>query len=248
MINSNYKIIFPDVKQALDQDEEWVTVDFETHQEKVRFHDYDKIYQIEGLYEKIFYEKLQCESPRVLSEMLFNAIEKEQENPKELRILDFGAGNGMVGERLSEFNPELIVGVDILEEAKMAQQRDRAEVYDDYHVLDMGELESAEAEQLKAYDFNTLITVAALGFDDIPPQSLINSFNLIEENGWFAFNIRDKFLTQKDNTGFSEVIDWLSEEHLAIKDEKKYLHRYSVAGEPLEYIAFVGKKLQDVKQ
>ncbi len=247
MSNSNYKIILPEVQQALDQDEEWITVDFGTHQEKVRFHDYDRIYQIEGLYEKIFYEELKCESPRVLSEMLCNAVEEEQEELKELRILDFGAGNGMVGERLNEFNPELIIGVDILEEAKMAQQRDRAEIYDAYHVLDMGKLEDTKAEQLKAYDFNTLITVAALGFDDIPPQSLINSFNLIEDNGWFAFNIRDKFLTQKDNTGFGAVIDWLSEEHLVIKDEKKYRHRYSVAGEPLEYIAFVGKKLQDIE-
>ncbi len=242
----NYEIIIPDLSNTPDQHEEWVTLDFGERKEKIRFHNYSKIYEIEGLYEKLFRDQLNCNSPQVISQMLIEAVKAEDKTSDYLKVLDFGAGNGMVAEELHQNGVKTIVGADILPEAKIAALRDRPKVYKDYYVMDFSELEVEEQRHLEKYNFNALITVAALGFGDIPPQALINAFNLVENGGWVAFNIRDKFLSSDDDSGFQEVVSWMSDEHLEIKKTKTYLHRYSMTGEELTYKAFVGKKIKDV--
>jgi hypothetical protein len=61
--------------ELLDQDVEWcrVTVGGETRE--VRFHDYDEIYAIPGLYEFLFYERLKCCSPEVACGLLAQELE-----------------------------------------------------------------------------------------------------------------------------------------------------------------------------
>ena len=44
------------------------------------------------------------------------------------------------------------------------------------------------------------MTVAALGYGDIPPQAFAEAFNLISDHGWVAFNIKDRFL-QEEKSG-----------------------------------------------
>ncbi len=96
------------------------------------------------------------------------------------------------------------------------------------------------------HNFNTLVTVAALGFDDIPTMAFLNAFNLIQEEAWVAFNIRDKFLSENDSTGYSEVLGKIMDENFTILQEKKYCHRLSFAGEEICYHAIVGKKLDNI--
>ena len=74
---------------------------------------------------------------------------------------------------------EAIVGIDIIKEAKKAVKRDRPEIYDDYYVMDLSQPESHDEEKLNNWNFNALVTVAALGFGDIPTQAFINAFNLV---------------------------------------------------------------------
>ena len=37
---------------------------------KIRFHDYDTIYKIPGLYEQVFYDRLRCISPLKVAQIL----------------------------------------------------------------------------------------------------------------------------------------------------------------------------------
>jgi hypothetical protein len=138
-----------------------------------------------------------------------------------------------------------VVGVDILPEAEQAVKRDRPQVYDDFFVLDFCNMGQQHEEKLKSYNFNTLVTVAALGFGDIPAKAFINAFNLIEENGNIAFNIKEAFLSEKDSTGYCNTIKDMCENHMDIISSKKYTHRLSISGEKLEYVAMVGKKKKD---
>jgi hypothetical protein len=95
---------------------------------------------------------------------------------------------------------------------------------------------------------NTLVTVAALGYGDIPPEAFAEAFNLISDHGWVAFNIKDRFL-QEEQSGFSKMIDHMLEEGiLTQRDETHYCHRLSVHGKPLHYIAIVAEKHGDVSR
>lgn len=244
MNTSGYEIILPESGEQLDQNEEWFMVKHEGQVKKVRSHDYDEIYKIPGLYEDIFYKRLGCISPKVVCELLDGEMKKKNESG--LRVFDFGAGNGIVGEIIRDMACDLLIGVDILPEAKEAAERDRPGIYDDYYVLDMASLGDEEKRKFEAYDFNALVTVAALGFDDIPTMAFMNAFNLLKNDAWVAFNIKENFLSEVDSSGYSEVISKIMDDSLVVLQERKYCHRLSVAGEELCYRAIVGKKANNI--
>jgi len=234
--------------EGLDQDEEWLWLDTGDGREKVRFHDYERFYDVPGLYEHVFYDHLKCTSPETVCGLLEEGVRKgSPEDSPELRVLDVGAGNGMVGEVLEGLGAEEIVGVDIIEEAAEATDRDRPGVYDDYHVVDLTDIPEDVRKGLEAKNLNCLTTVAALGFGDMPPQAFAEAYNLVDTPGWLAFNIKQDFMDQKDETGFSGLVRSMVEEGLVdLKAKKRYLHRYSLQGQPIYYMAFVGEKREDV--
>ncbi len=168
-------------------------------------------------------------------------------DPATLRVLDLGAGNGMVGEELADLGVASIVGIDLLPEAAAATQRDRPGIYDDYCVLDLTALPGRCRRQLRTHRFNALVTVAALGFGDIPPLAFAEAFNLVADGGWVAFNIKEDFLDDGHPSGFSKLIGRLLETGIVEKRaEKLYCHRLSATGEELDYVAIVGTKRSDV--
>ncbi len=242
------EIRFPEVDEArVSQDRETCEVVVDGKRLRVRFHDYDEVFRIPGLYEKLFYEELECCSPSRVVGLLEEVLEDDDEATDGLAVLDVGAGNGMVGEEFEVRGVRKIVGVDIIEEAKEAALRDRPEVYDDYHVTDLTDLPEPLEERLREENLNCLSTVAALGFGDIPAEAFLKALDVIETPGWIAFNIKEDFLREADTTGFCELIRALArEEIIQIQAYRRYRHRVSITGEPLYYVAMVAKKLRDV--
>ncbi|MEA2440265.1 MAG: hypothetical protein QOH76_1689 [Thermoleophilaceae bacterium] len=228
---------------ALEQDHEWCRVTLDGQTRDIRFHDYHEIYSVPGLYEFLFYERLRCCSPEVVRGLLEEELESQDADPASLRVLDLGAGNGMVGEELADLGVGAITGIDLIPEAAAAAHRDRPGVYDDYFVVDLTEMSDDHRRELRARRFNALVTVAALGFGDIPPRAFAEAFDLVSDGGWIAFNIKEHFLDDGDSTGFSRLIDKLLETGiLEQRAEKVYCHRLSTNGEPLDYVAVVGIK------
>jgi hypothetical protein len=92
-----------------------------------------------------------------------------------------------------------------------------------------------------------MVTVAALGFGDIPTKAFIEAFNIIKNEGWLAFNIKETFLDNSDETGFSTMIrELIFSEYLDVYHIERYRHRLSIEGEPLFYFAIAGRKNADV--
>ena len=232
-------------RTELDQDQEWCEIETDGVRRRIRFHDYAAIYELPGLYERLFAEELDCDSPRVVTDLLGEHLHAAKVNPADLSALDFGAGNGMVGERLAELSIGNIVGADLLEQARDAAERDRPGVYSAYYARDFTRLSSADRRDLMRYDFSVMACVAALGFGDIPPLAFAEAFNLVSSPGWLAFNIRDRFIEEED--GFGGFISrMLREGVIEERARKRYVHRRSVAGEELEYVAIVAEKCGDV--
>jgi predicted TPR repeat methyltransferase len=245
--SSQLVVRFPQVDgEAPDQDREWCEVVLDGEPQRIRFHDYDQIFNVPGLYERIFHEHLKCTSPEVVIGLLASELDREGVKPETLRGLDVGAGNGLVGEELQRLGVASLVGVDLLQEAADAAERDRPGLYVDYVACDLTDLDPTEQRRIDATEPNLLTTVAALGFGDIPCEAFLTAYNAIADGGWIAFNIKAEFLDANDPTGFAKLVHaMLDEGILEERTRRRYDHRLSMAGEALEYIALVGLKRSD---
>jgi predicted TPR repeat methyltransferase len=240
-------VALPDPSETYGQDAEWCVVRTGGRWREVRFHDYADIFAVPGLYERLFYDILECRSPATITGMLGEVIGEAGGDPTELRALDLGAGNGIMGEELRGLGAEVVVGVDILSEAADAAARDRPTVYDDYFVVDMTDLDAAGSAALERHRFNCLTCVAALGFADIPPAAFRTAYNLIAPGGWVAFNIKEDFLDDADRSGFADLIARsVDEGRLELRLRRRYRHRLGTAGQPLHYVGLVGVKREDL--
>jgi len=232
---------------GLDQDEEWCEIELDGARRRIRLHDYAAIFSVPGLYEQLFAETLECDSPQIVGQLLGAELNAADVDPSSLKALDFGAGNGMVGEQLAAVGIDALVGLDLLTEARDAALRDRPGLYEDYYAADVTDLDPADRRELEAHDCNAMTCVAALGFGDIPPAAFAEAFNLVASPGWVAFNLRDRFIADADPAGFGAFIArMLDEDVLEEQARVSYTHRVSVAGEPLEYHAIVACKRADV--
>ena len=150
-MTKRHRIQFPkDELSNFNQDEAYFYLQGSGGKRKIRFHDYDEIYQVPGLYEQIFYDRLKCASPNKVASILESAVKQYQDNFSELRILDLGAGNGMMGEELKKHGVSRLIGVDIIPEAYDATVRDRPGIYDAYYVEDFTKLEDDTKEEIKS--------------------------------------------------------------------------------------------------
>jgi len=155
----------------------------------------------------------------------------------------------MMGEQLRKHGVARLVGADIIPEAYEATQRDRSTIYDAYYVEDFCNLTDEKRKDLAEWSFNCLTTVAALGFGDIPARAFTEAFNILQNKGWIAFNIKETFLDKSDTSGFSVAIrELILSEYLDVYYLERYQHRLSMEGQPLYYFAIAGRKNADIPQ
>jgi hypothetical protein len=248
MKNPGFKIEIPEnTCEVVQGEEQFIIQCTDGTNVKVRAHDYDEIYKIPGLYEHLFYENYKCNSPTVICSQLADAVSRSNQKMGDLKVFDVGAGNGMVGEELVSAGVDTVIGIDIIEEAAMATKRDRPGIYEDYFVEDLTNLPSSVEKKLSQEPLNCMTLVAALGFGDIPPEAFAEAYNFISDAGWIAFNIKDEFCSEKDQTGFARLIQNITENNVFEEVSRKhYVHRLCQDGTPLKYYAIVGQKQNDI--
>jgi SAM-dependent methyltransferase len=245
-----FKVHLPTAQQAgVDQDAEWCIVETSDERRRVRFHDYNEIYNVPGLYEHLFYDKLECNSPRVVRNLVGEVLTDRNLEADQLSVLDVGAGNGMVGEELVDLGVGSVVGVDIIPEAAAAAERDRPGIYNDYRVVDLTDVPPEDNQFFESAGFTGMTTVAALGFADIPPNAFAQAYNYVRPEGLVAFTIKESFVGDQDQSGFSRLIKQMLENGLIEElAEERYRHRLAVSGEPLYYLAYVAEKHSDIPE
>ena len=242
------RLQLPEQRQRLSQDSEWFEIYEEGARRKLRFHDYGEIYNRPGLYEYLFYDLLQCQSPKRVVGLL-QEVRADLDIGEPLRAIDFGAGNGIVGTELRRIGAASVTGMDILNEARAAAQRDYPGVYSDYIVADMTNPPAEIDRRLHALRPNVLTCVAALGFGDIPPRAYYNAAGYVELGGLLAFNIKAEFLDSRYTYGFSELMRrMVNDGVMRLEATRRYRHRLAADGEPIHYTAMVATKLAEIPE
>jgi predicted TPR repeat methyltransferase len=238
------RLALPEPGSKFSQDDEFcVVAQPDGSWTEYRFHDYDRIFEVPGLYEKIFYDVLGCDSPRFMVGLLAEALASVDVSATDLRVLDLGAGNGIMAEELAAIGVEHSVGVDILPEAKDAALRDRPGLYAGYHVADLTALPEDERAEIAEHRLNALTVVAALGFGDIPPAAFRTAYDLVDDGGWIVLTIKDAFLSDTDTSGFAGMIgESLRSGALETVRRERFQHRMATDSTPLLYEGIVARK------
>lgn len=237
-----------DASADLDQDQEFLHLTKAGQRRRVRFHDYGDLYDIPGLYDWVFYEALGCRAHEVVADSVTREViatgllERDQ-----VRVLDLGAGNGIIARSLRDVGVEHLLGVDILDRARSAALRDSPEVYDGYLVADLGDPPPTADQTLREFAPNVLVSAAALGYGDIPPQSFVNAVGYLSPPAAVVFTVKQKFLTNTVGGGYAEV---LSGQHpkLEVLDRRPFVHRASSTGHELVYECVVARRLDEAPE
>ncbi|ETR72890.1 MAG: methyltransferase type 11 [Candidatus Magnetoglobus multicellularis str. Araruama] len=232
-----YNIELPDNNDFLLPSEEYFFMVHNGFKEKIKLQDYQKIYQIPGLYDQIV-GILKYKTPEVLSNLLNNEFIKISSTISKLTILELGAGNGIAGERLKRSGAKKVYGVDIIEEARDAMNRERPDVYEKYFIEDLSMVSSETDKALKKIKFNCLFCSSALSH--ISPSAFSYAFNLMNNHAWIVLNLWKK-------SGFEEGTGALIKQMearkiLKIIRQENYQHRRTVCGETIICTAMVGQK------
>ena len=234
---STLQVAFPKQDYPVGQDAEWCVVCDGAGWKEVRFHDYSRIFEVPGLYEKIFLEHLGCRSHVVVAEALNQALLERRQHLADKRILDLGAGNGHVSARLHALGARFLAGVDALPAARDAAHRDHPGLYQEYRLSGPG-LE----HDMHRLGIDTLICVAALGFDDVSPDLFEHALSALAPGSLVAFNIKEQFLNNLDPSGFNHLFDRLQRTRkLKPLKQWRHFHRYSTWGEEIYYAGVVAE-------
>lgn len=212
---------------------------------RIGLHDYDRIYAVPGLYEMVVQDRLECASPGKIAEVLLRVAELQRRAPHLLRVLDLGAGNGIVGQELRALGVEVLVGTDSAKQARAAATRDRPGLYASYVTADAsGQPELGTL--VRELGLNCIVCAGALGFEHIEAHSFAELWELLPPGAMFALTVHERLA----QPGASDIGDELAALRAAgsgteIVVWERFRHRLSMAGKPIHYIAVGARKADE---
>jgi hypothetical protein len=208
--------------------------------EQVRLHDYDRIYALPGVYERIVQERLGCVSPARIAHMLAGAVHDAGWAPGQTRVIDMAAGNGVSGEALVAEGLHPVLGTDIVPAAREAALRDRPTVYDEYLTLDLLALTAEQESHLRGLRASALNCVAPVGEDrdsQVPPAALLEAVRLLTGDALIVY-LHDPNHGEPDVVTAELFRQVLGAEATELARER-YRHRRTVSGAPFDMVGVV---------
>ncbi len=114
--------------------------------------------------------------------------------PEDARVLDAGAGTGLVGEALSKLGYQNLVAMDLSRE--MLEKARKKNVYRDFHQMVMG-----EPLDFPTDSFDAVVSVGVLTVGHAPASSLDELVRITKPSGHVVFTLRPDVY---ENDGFRE--------------------------------------------
>jgi hypothetical protein len=230
----DYEVELHNITGAADFEEVLTVIHADGRREDMHLHEYGRVYDIPGLYELVVQEKLQCQSPCTVAQWLSDAAGSE-----ELRVLDLGGGNGVVGDELRVRGIKVLVGSDCIEEARRATERDRPGLYADY-VLDDGSDEGLArlGAVVSRYRLNAITCAGAIDEKHISLDRLRQIWSLFPSGSWISLTGSP---IDVRNMQPEEVIKHL-DASASLITTGWFQHRIMMDGRPIHYHIIVGHR------
>jgi trans-aconitate methyltransferase len=206
--------------------------------ERILLHDYARVYAVPGLYEEVVQHRLGCASPQVLAGTLADAVAAAGESTARLRVLDVGAGNGVVGEELHARGAQVVAGTDGVGAARDAARRDRPGLYEVYAIAGVDDV---PPEQLVAdHGLNALTSAGALGIGHVEVSDVARWWGAFPPGSWFAVTVPPDVVdpTGQDLLGALGAADPTTR----VVRQETFPHRRRMSGAPITYRVVVARK------
>lgn len=113
---------------------------------------------------------------------------------RDSRILDAGAGTGLVGKFLAENGYDQIVAMDM--SAGMLEEARKKNVYQDFHQMVMGETLGFDTDS-----FDAIVSVGVMTVGHAPASSLDELVRITRPGGYVVFSLRPDVY---ESAGFKE--------------------------------------------
>ncbi len=233
-----------DAPESNRQSDEFFRATVDGARQRFNIHDYATLYRVPWLYDIALYHNLVCRTPTEMSAAIDKVWSEAGVERASLRALELGAGSGAFGHELRyKLGIPHLEAIDICPEAAQAAQRDRAGLYDAYHIDDLTDLSPAGEAALYAAELNVVAMASATGWGNhIPLAGFEQSFDLLTRGGWFIFHV-------KPNDPDPECIElcaWVENKVADGRLDQKYrgshFHRKSSDGSDIYYDVVVGVK------
>ncbi|MBW3652601.1 MAG: hypothetical protein KY433_03215 [Actinobacteria bacterium] len=209
--------------------------------ERMRLHEYDRVYAIPGLYEEVVQRRLQCASPRVLTELLIRCAADAGAAPADLGVFDLGAGNGVLGEELRARAVRTLVASDKSAAARDAALRDRPGLYAEYLVGDTDDLPQVE-RLISEHGLNALVAAGALGLGHVSADSFHRLWSAFPAGAWFSVSLHED-LAEPGGSDFGDYLAGFERRGGGeILARERFRHRLTMAGQPITYVAIGARK------
>lgn len=238
-----YNVRFENPGSARQSDEHFLAdVDGETR--RFNIHDYASLYRVPWLYDIALYHFLECRTPTEMVPPIGVVWDEAEVDPSRLRVLELGAGSGAFGHELKyNLGVGRIEGLDIAPEAAEAAARDRAALYDAYHVVDLTALTSDQEATLRAAAFDVVAMASATGWGNhIPVAGFETGFDLLTPGGWFIFHVKPNDPDPECVALCAWVDEKIASGALSQRYRKAHFHRRSSGGGDIFYDVVVGVK------
>lgn len=209
---------------------------------ELRVHDYDKVYAIPGLYEAVVQDRLECASPQVLADALTAAVTAAGEALATLRVLDMGAGNGVVAESLRERGVGApFVGLDPEPAAAPAAERDRPGLYEEYFTATLEGISVAEA--VAEHGLTCLAGAGALGLGHVTRSEIESAWSAFPVGSWLAVTFSEDVLGPEGGELGAFVTALQEAQDTDVVRLERFRHRVTMSGEELFYFVLVARRL-----
>ena len=144
-------------------------------------------------YDEDLAEGFAWNAPRNTSALLAKHVDKGA------RILDAGAGTGLVGEALSQLGYNDLVAIDL--SPGMLEEARRKQVYGEFHQMVLGETLDFETDA-----FDAVISVGVFTLGHAPASAFDELVRVTKPGGHIVFSLRTDVY---ENDGFKEKYDGL---------------------------------------
>ena len=128
-------------------------------------------------YDKDLVEDFAWNAPQTAAQVLSKLV------PKPARVLDAGAGTGLVGEVLSQLGYNNLVAIDL--SSGMLQEARRKQVYSEFHQMVLGETLGFDSDH-----FDGVISVGVFTVGHAPARAFDELVRITKPGGFVVFSLR----------------------------------------------------------